>query len=403
MATHADADTTADLDPDTAAELHELLTRLRMTQHTKLGFPGAEDIDYGPLRPFFDLELNNIGDPYTDPTFHHHTKPQEREAIEFFADLFRTPRDDRWGIVTSGSTEAVHLGLRRGRDLYPDGIAYYSSAAHYKMPHILDDLRMPSVEVPADGRGELDYGALHRAVGRRRKRPAIVLATAGTTMTEAVDDVGEVGAVLDDLGVSERYVHVDAALSGVPLALMPDGQRPRFDFADGATSLSFSSHKFFAGRWPGGMILTTHNVMAPGAAVAYTGAPDAGLSGSRNGHTALQLWYCVRTLGREGMRRRAEQARLVAAYAAQRLTEIGWEAWRHGHAFTVLLRTPPAEVARKWQLADAKDGWSHTVWVPGRTVEQVEQFVEDLTDARDRGASRLDTPPVPAGCPAAAA
>ncbi|HEX5144064.1 MAG TPA: hypothetical protein VFW21_09355, partial [Mycobacterium sp.] len=94
MATHADADTTADLDPDTAAELHELLTRLLMTQHTKLGFPGAEDIDYGPLRPFFDLELNNIGDPYTDPTFHHHTKPQEREAIEFFADLFRTPRDD---------------------------------------------------------------------------------------------------------------------------------------------------------------------------------------------------------------------------------------------------------------------------------------------------------------------
>jgi hypothetical protein len=37
-------------------------------------------------------------------------------------------------------------------------------------------------------------------------------------------------------------------------------------------------------------------------------------------------------------------------------------------------------------------------------MEQVEQFVEDIADARDRSTPRLDTPPsVPAGYPAAAA
>jgi histidine decarboxylase len=368
-------------DPDIEAELHQLLARLRTARETKLGFPGAEDIDYGPLAPFLEFELNNIGDPYTDPAFEHHTKPQEREAIEFFADLFRAPADDRWGIVTSGSTEAVRNGLRRARDLYPDGVAYHTTAAHYKVPHVLDDLRIPAVAVPTDEHGEMDYAALRSAVARHRHRPAIILATAGTTMTEAVDDLGAIAEVLDGLGNRDRYIHVDAALSGVPLALLPIGERPRFDFADGADSISFSSHKFFAGRWPGGLILTTHNAMAPGAPISYTGAADAGFSGSRNGHTALQLWFCVRTLGREGMRRRAEQARLVAAHAVQRLQEVGWEAWRHAHAFTVVLRTPPAGVSRKWQLADGKDGWSHTIWLPGRTAEQVDSFVADLVQA----------------------
>jgi histidine decarboxylase len=368
-----------DADPDTDGELARLLEQLRHSRSTKLGFPGAEDVDFSALLPFFDFELNNIGDPYTDPVFDHHTKPMEREAIEFFADLFRAPPDDRWGYVTSGSTECVQYGMLRARDIYPDGVVYYSTAAHYKVPRVLADFRMPSVAIPADPRGEMNYQALREAVAVNPGRAAIIMATAGTTMTEAVDDLGAITAVLDDLGVLDRYIHVDAALSGVPLAFLPDGQRPRFDFADGADSLGISTHKFLAGRWPGGLVLVTGTpANHAGPRVSYTGAADTVLSCSRNGHTALQLWYSVRTLGAEGLARRAVAARETAAHAVSRLGQIGWDAWRHPHACTVVLRTPPAPLARAWQLATGDDGWSHMVWVPGRSLEQIDQFVAHL-------------------------
>lgn len=370
-----------DADNDTDAELADLLVRLSRARETKLGFPGAEDIDFSALLPFFAFELNNIGDPYTDPVFDHHTKPMEREAIEFFADLFRAPADDRWGYVTSGSTECVQYGMRRARDIYGDGVADHSTAAHYKVPRVLVDFQMPAVAVDADAFGEMDYRALHAAVAANPGRPAIVLATAGTTMTEAVDDLGKIGKVLDDLGVQDRYIHVDAALSGVPLALLPVDRRPRFDFADGADSIGFSTHKFLAGRWPGGLVLATGTpAHHAGPRISYTGAADTVLTCSRNAHTALHLWYCIRKLGREGLRRRAESARDVAEYAVTRLAQIGWEAWRHPHACTVVLRTPAPHVARAWQLATGDDGWSHMVWVPGRTIDQVDRFVADLWD-----------------------
>jgi histidine decarboxylase len=384
-----------DADPDTEADLAALREHFLRAQTTKLGFPGADDIDFSPLAAFNDIELNNIGDPDTDPVFAHHTKVQEREAIRFFADLFHAPLAGRWGIVTNGSTDAIRLGLRIGRDRYPDAMAYYSAAAHYKVPDVFADLRMPAVPVPARTDGELDYQALHAAVAAHPGRPAVILATAGTTMTEAVDDLDVMTAVLNRLGVTDRYIHVDAALAGVPLALLPDDLRPRFDFTHGANSLSFSTHKFLATRWPGALFLSTGSTSDPTTRISYTGAADAGPTGSRNAHTALRLWYCMRTLGQDGLRRRAEESRDIAEYAVQRLKDIGWPAWRqHPQAFTVVLRTPPAAVARAWQLSTGDDGWSKIIGLPGRR-DQVDRFVLDL-QASQSGADRR-TAGVPAG------
>jgi histidine decarboxylase len=346
----------------------------------KAGFPGADDIDYRPLWRFFRYELNNIGDPYDDPVFSHHTKPFEREAIEFFADLLRAPVGDRWGYITTGSTECLQYGLLRARRFYPDGLAYFSTSAHYKVPRIMEDLRIPTVAVPATALGEMSYPDLRAAIARHPRQPAIILATAGTTMTEAVDDVEKITELLDDLGVVDRYIHVDAALSGIPLSLMADAERPPFDFAAGADSVGFSLHKFLATRMPGGVVITRHTA-APGIRlrVPYTGAADTTITCSRSGHMALLAWYAVRTLGVDGLRDRAENARNTAAYLQQRLTELAWPSWRHPYATTVVLKTPPRRVASRWQLATVRDGWSHYICLPGRGRDQVDEFLADLT------------------------
>jgi histidine decarboxylase len=89
------------------------------------------------------------------------------------------------------------------------------------------------------------------------------------------------------------------------------------------------------------------------------------------------LWYALRTLRVDGLRQRAEKCRQLADYAVNRLRQVSWEAYRHEHAFTVVLRTPPDQVTKKWVLA-ASNGWSHIVCMPGITRDQIDGFVADL-------------------------
>jgi histidine decarboxylase len=248
----------------------------------------------------------------------------------------------------------------------------------------------------------MSYADLDRLVGSRPGVPAIVLATAGTTMTEAVDDVGEIVAVLDDRGVLDRYVHVDGALSAIPLALLPDHAKPAFDFAAGADSIGFSLHKFLATRMPGGIVIE-RNTPSPGVRrIPYTGAADTTVTASRNGHLALMAWYAARTLGVDGLRRRAEEARDTAAYLVKRLSEVAWPAWRNRHAFTVVLKTPPRRVATGWHLATEDNGWSHYVCLPGRGADQVDRFIGDLCEEILRSESVEADHPVSPGLVASA-
>ena len=46
-----------------------------------------------------------------------------------------------------------------------------------------------------------------------RHKPAIVLATFGTTMKEAKDDVGKIKLIMENLAIRDHYIHCDAALS----------------------------------------------------------------------------------------------------------------------------------------------------------------------------------------------
>jgi histidine decarboxylase len=119
----------------------------------------------------------------------------------------------------------------------------------------------------------------------------------------------------------------------------------------------------------------------PGRCVDYIASVDTTITGSRSGHTPLLLWYALARYGVDGLRARAEAARRLAAYTQARLTEIGWEAWRNPHAFTVVLKTPPPAVTSRWVLANGSDGWSHVICMPGVTAAQIDRFVGDVASA----------------------
>jgi histidine decarboxylase len=241
---------------------------------------------------------------------------------------------------------------------------------------------MPSLVVRADDSGQMDYDDLAEQLVRHGGGSVVVVATAGTTMTEAVDDTRRIHTVLDAAKVRNRFVHVDAALAGIPLALVDPHQRPGFDFTDGADTVAVSGHKFLGCPFPCGIVVARSGHR--GVAVDYLDSLDTTISGSRSGHTPLMLWHALTRHGIEGLRARATSARDLAAYTTRRLTDLGWEAWRHDHAFTVVLKTPPAAVTDRWVLASTHDGWSHIICMPGVTRTQIDGFVHDLATSIGR-------------------
>lgn len=371
---HIDVDHGASAD-----ELAALLDGLARAQPFYIGFPAATDFDYTPINPALRSFLNNIGDPWEDGVAPMHTKGMEREVVTFLANLFRAG-DDYWGYVTTGGSEGNLYGLWLAREAHPDGVVYVSDQAHYSVGKALRLLGLPHVTVASTVDGAMNYTDLANQLALRRHRPAIILATAGTTLGEGIDDVRRIVGVLDGQAITRRHIHVDGALAAIPLGLLDPAGRPGFDFADGADSITVSGHKFIGCPTPCGVVLTRNSLVAKVAqTVGYTGSRDSTLLGSRSGHTVLMLWWALRHHGREGLHKRAVAARELAAYLHQQLDVMGWEVRRNPWAFTVQLRTPPPAILDKWVLA-TMGPWSHIITMPGVTQESINAFLNDMED-----------------------
>jgi histidine decarboxylase len=372
-----------------AGDIVSVLSSIRGDLQSKfsrtIGFPGATDIDFSPVMSLGKYLINNIGDPEIPGAEPRNTKHIEVGVIDLLVNMLGGSSDDWWGYASSGSTESNLYGLYLGRERFPEGTVFYSAAAHYSVEKAARLLRLPTVVVPVDHTGQMRYDALANAAACRPSQPPIVVTTLGTTMTEAIDKPALVHEALSQAGHREWHIHADAALSGIPLALSKDyrhianlaGPHPPDSFC-------LSGHKFFGTPLPCGVALARRlHVERVRRHIGYIAGPDTTISGSRSGLAPLLLWYALRRYGVAGHSARADSSRALAAYALERLQTIGWSAWRHEHAFTVVLRAPARAVRDYWSLP-TEHGWSHIVCMPGVRQDEVEALVGDIERSRDR-------------------
>ena len=365
---------------DASSQLDSLFERMRDANERSLGYPSAKDFDYAAIERFLKFPINNVGDPFADATYRVETRECEREVVAFFAELFRAPQDDWWGYVTNGGTEGNLYGLYLARELLPNGMVYYSEQTHYSVAKNLHFLGMRHITIRSESSGEIDYDDLRETLKIHRDVPPIVFANIGTTMTEARDDVRAIAKIMDDLAIRQRYIHSDAALSGAYAGLLDP--RPAYDFSDGADSIAVSGHKFLGAPIPCGIVIARkHNVQRIARAIDYIGSLDTTISGSRNGYSPLMLWYRLRELGLDGIKRRLAHSLELAAYLETRLNEIGVAAWRNPNAITVVLPRVSDAIRAKWQLATA-GAISHVIVLPNVTREQLDAFTADLAAER---------------------
>ena len=359
----------------TRKRLDNLLRELEELKPHLVGYPCNQDFDYSELLPFLTYCANNVGDPFHDSNFLSNTHEMEREVIGLFADMMRLPRDDAWGYVTSGGTEGNMYGLYIGRETFPDGIVYFSQDTHYSVVKIMRVLKARNIMIKSLDNGEIDYDDLHETIRINRDAPVIFMANIGTTMKGAVDDVGKVRDILDDLAVSNYYIHADAALSGMILPFVDDPQP--FGFDAGFDSVAVSGHKMVGSPMPCGVALTRNEYVSRIArSIEYVGVLDTTLTGSRNAITPLMLWYAFQQKGMDGFRQIVRECLDVAEYAVARFNDSGIPAWRNRNSVTVVFPRPSYEVVRKWQLAPYED-IAHLITMPHVTRETIDQVVDD--------------------------
>lgn len=368
---------TNSLSPADHKTLIDLLAQVKSNTYNFMGYPVSKDFDFEELLPFLSYPMNNLGDPFVASTYAVDSREMEREVIAFFASLFRANEDDWWGYVTNGGSEGNLYGLYLARELHPKAMVYYSESTHYSVQKNLHLLNMPNIVISAQANGEIDYHDLENTIAMNRQTPVIIMANIGTTMTEARDDIAKIKAILKKLAIKNYYIHADGALSGSYSAFIEP--RPAFDFADGADSIAISGHKFFGSPMPCGVVVvkkSNRNRIA--RSIDYIGSIDTTITGSRNGHSPLFLWYTLKKYGIEGLQKRAEHSLAIAAYALAKLQEIGIAAWRNPNAITVNFPEPDLAIRQKWQLA-SENGWSHIICMPNVQRAHIDELVRELS------------------------
>ena len=266
-------------------------------------------------------------------------------------------------------------GLYLGREIFPDGVVYFSQDTHYSVVKIMRLLKARNIMIKSQANGEIDYDDLYETIRINRDAPVIFMANIGTTMKGAIDDVSRVRAILKDLAVTNSYIHADAALSGMILPFVEEPQPYGFDV--GFDSVAISGHKMIGSPLPCGIALTRREYVARVArSIEYVGVLDTTLTGSRSAITPLMMWYAFERHGLDGFKRIVAGCLDNAEYAVTRFRDSGIPAWRNRNSVTVVFPKPSAEVILKWQIAPYED-IGHMLTMPHITRETIDAVVDD--------------------------
>lgn len=274
-------------------------------------------------------------------------------------------------LVTTGGTESNQLALLLARELLGPGVQVIAGAhAHHSVGRAAWLLGMRAPHVVPTPRGVLDPGAVRDVLAQVRgpggaPGPALVVATAGTTDTGAVDPLPELA---DAAAAHGARLHVDAAYGG--LLLLAPSRAHLVAGLDRAHTVALDLHKLGWQPIAAGFLAVRDDAdLAPLAYTAdYLSADDdtdAGLPAllHRSLRTTrradvFKVAVTLRALGRAGVAELVERTFAAAARLAELVTDDPeLELYAPPELTTVLFRPAGADDAavaalRRRLLAD---------------------------------------------------
>jgi aromatic-L-amino-acid/L-tryptophan decarboxylase len=267
----------------------------------------------------------------------------DQQVVGWMKSLMGFP-DTASGTLTSGGSMAnmVALAVARnamaGVDVRRDGVTdlpkplriYTSDQAHSCHQKALEALGLGSRSlrlVPSDDQFRMDVTALSRMVAEDRAaglQPAVVIATAGTTNTGAIDDLRTVG---DFCRAEGLWFHVDGCI-GALLKIAPE-HSALVDGIEAADSVALDPHKWLHAPFEVGCALirdadrhfATFNLhpayleQQPRGVIAGPFLADFGFELSRS-FKALKIWMALKEQGVAKFGALIDQNIAQAAYLA---------------------------------------------------------------------------------------
>ncbi|MEU9761916.1 pyridoxal-dependent decarboxylase [Streptomyces sp. NPDC047987] len=359
---------------DTRA-LHQLQRALGPAERPFLGLPdhlGQVMAEFAPLLGLFN---DRQGGPYDETRFDDGARAYEKAVLTYFAALAGASLDEVHGYVAASPREALLHGLVLARRGLPEPSVYVGEQAHYDVVRACELLGMNVVRVQALPDGSMDPDDLRLQTRLRRGAGALVVATCGTPLRGAIDNVAELRSAAASFG--PVHVHVDASAGG--LAAAHSNQVPPWSLAHGAHSITLSGHPLLGLPVPVGVSLVRRK-QDPPTALGIT-VPGRLVVGARSGLGALLLWTRLRSLGRAGVAAMVARCQDVAAYALEQFEAAGVSPQHFPGSLTVTFERPPRWVVEKWRLHYIGDLARITTAGP-MTRTAVDELATDLAAAR---------------------
>ena len=225
----------------------------------------------------------------------------ERQVVDWSKEIFGFPMTAS-GVLTTGTSMATLVALAVARDSRADAdvqkqgvaaarrlVGYASAEVHRCVSKTFDLLGLGTealrlVPVDGDDRMQIDQlAAMVEADAAQGHWPFVVIASAGTVNTGAIDDIEGISQFCRE---NDLWMHVDAAFGG--LAVLTPEFRPQLAAMERAESIAFDFHKWLHVPYDAGCVLVRN---ADAHRRAFAARPGY-LSGHTEGLAAGEPWYC---------------------------------------------------------------------------------------------------------------
>jgi len=281
----------------------------------------------------------------------------ENACVAWLASVIGFPHDAA-GTLTSGGSIAnltAVVAAREARDPEGGGAIYVTRFAHYcidKALHIAGRGRSPRRIIATDESYRMSVEALEQALEEDRRngvRPWIVIASAGTVDTGAIDPLPQIAELCRRYGA---WLHVDGAYGGL-FALCDEG-KALLRGVEQADSVALDPHKtLFLPYGTGAVVVRDGRLLqqafsATGEYIRPLGESEVGpspadLSPELTRHfRALRLWLPLQMAGIAAFRAAQAEKLALTRYFHARLSEIdGFDAGPEPQLSVVAFRYLP--------------------------------------------------------------
>lgn len=239
------------------------------------------------------------------------SQKMESEVIAMLGDLYGLNEAD--GYITSGGTEGNILGVWIARNYFSaqkNTVALMQSCLTHESIQKAVDLTMIShVEEIAleDCHFRMDTRRLEEAIDNLISHQiyhAIIIATAGYTLTGTSDDIREINEIVIKFNKQygfQGWIHIDAAIGGMVLPFR-EQENTRWFECEHVMSMTVDPHKMGYIPYSAGVFMGRKNVLSwieRNNQFSKTHVSNT-LIGSRNGAAAAACWAMFQHLGYSG-------------------------------------------------------------------------------------------------------